>query len=763
MKLTIGLKLSVLTCLIVIFVGTAISLYFTFIARRYLFQTFEMQSRAVAGLLAKSLADSIYLLDLRTVRTHLRTVRENPLIERIHVLDIKGIVLSEGTAEDARRGQSTSDPLDRELLTSKSWISRESGKNLEIAGPIVMIDGTLVGYLHASFSLVGLQETIVSITTTGIVITVTFLAIGIFLTVIAARSFSRPLMAIADVAREIGQGKLDRRTVIKRNDEIGALAYAINQMVDAIEKWKSEAELEAERFRKLNQELEQRVQQRTAQLGEINERLTDEIAQHQKSEEFQRRLFELSPNAIIVVDPEGRIVRMNEQTETFFGYGREELIGNPVEILLPESFRKRHVEQRMRFMAEPSVRPMGTGLDLYGRRKDGTEFQVEISLGPMKQPGQTLIIATIQDITERKKIEQAKLQLADIVESSEDAIIGKTVDGIITSWDRGAERLYGYTAEEITGQSIDILAPTDHRPDEISQLLEKVKTGQGFDHYETVRITKNGRPINVSLTISPIRDIKGRITGASTIARDITERKRMEQERADFTAIIVHDLRAPLSNVITLAGMMESDFFGALNEEQKKCVGRIHKNARNLVDLVGDFLDLSKLEAGKIDLSRSPTDLNALILNAIENYLPLAKNKKIRLSCQVEPELPLIEADPKRLDQVVSNLLSNALKFTTDGGTVQVRVGADDGSGIRVQVVDSGTGIAGAEIADLFQKYRQGASGKISRQKGTGLGLVICKMIVEAHRGRIWVESENGRGTTFTFTLPFATGPQEST
>lgn len=232
MKLTIGLKLSVLTCLIVIFVGTAISLYFTFVARSYLFRTFEMQSRAVAEVLSKSLADPVYLLDLRTVRTHLRTVRENPLIERIHVLDTKGIILSEGTADDAGRGQSTSDPLDKELLTSKSWISTESDKTLELAGPIVMIDGTLVGYLRASFSLVGLQETIASITRTGIVTTVTFLAIGIFLTVMTARSFSRPLMAIADVSRQIGQGNLDRRTLIKRNDEIGELAHAINQMPD---------------------------------------------------------------------------------------------------------------------------------------------------------------------------------------------------------------------------------------------------------------------------------------------------------------------------------------------------------------------------------------------------------------------------------------------------------------------------------------------------------------------------------------------------
>jgi signal transduction histidine kinase len=180
------------------------------------------------------------------------------------------------------------------------------------------------------------------------------------------------------------------------------------------------------------------------------------------------------------------------------------------------------------------------------------------------------------------------------------------------------------------------------------------------------------------------------------------------------------------------------------------------------VNLVNDFLDLSKLEAGHLDLSREATDLKDLLHNAVENYLPAAKAKNISLTCESEPQLPQVHADPRRLDQLLNNLLSNALKFTGKGGTIQVRALPEDGMGIRVQVQDSGVGIARQEVVSLFEKYRQTTSGKMSAHKGTGLGLVICKMIVEAHGGKIWVESEEGKGTTFTFTLPFVESSQQS-
>jgi len=232
------------------------------------------------------------------------------------------------------------------------------------------------------------------------------------------------------------------------------------------------------------------------------------------------------------------------------------------------------------------------------------------------------------------------------------------------------------------------------------------------------------------------------------------ELEEANKAQADFAAMIAHDLRSPLMNVIGAAGMMQDGLFGPVNEEQKKWLAKIEGNSRNLVDLVSNFLDLSKLEAGHIELVKEEIDLKELIRASIENYLILAQEKKISLLERLEAGLPQVKVDPRRLDQVLSNLISNAIKFTGEGGRVEVGAGVEKGVGVRVYVRDSGVGIPKEEIGNLFEKYRQATSGKISKQKGTGLGLVICKVIVDAHGGKIWVESEEGKGSTFTFTLP---------
>jgi len=233
------------------------------------------------------------------------------------------------------------------------------------------------------------------------------------------------------------------------------------------------------------------------------------------------------------------------------------------------------------------------------------------------------------------------------------------------------------------------------------------------------------------------------------------ELEEANKAQADFAAMIAHDLRSPLMNVIGAAGMMQDGLFGPVNEEQKKWLTKIEGNSRNLVDLVSNFLDLSKLEAGHIELVKEEIDLKELIRASIENYLILAQEKKISLLERLEAGLPQVKVDPRRLDQVLSNLISNAIKFTGEGGRVEVGAGVEKGVGVRVYVRDSGVGIPKEEIGNLFEKYRQATSGKISKQKGTGLGLVISKVIVEAHGGKIWVESEEGKGSTFTFTLPY--------
>ena len=224
--------------------------------------------------------------------------------------------------------------------------------------------------------------------------------------------------------------------------------------------------------------------------------------------------------------------------------------------------------------------------------------------------------------------------------------------------------------------------------------------------------------------------------------------------------MIAHDLRSPLTNVIGIAEMMKDDMLGPVNEEQKKWLGKIGDNVRNLVNLVSDFLDLSKLEAGHIELTKKPVYIEELIMNNLESYQLLGQDKKITFTISLDPYLPTIDADPRRLDQVLSNLLSNAVKFTPEGGQIEVGARAEDSRSVNFWVRDTGIGIPKEEIGNLFEKYKQASNTKDGSQNGTGLGLVICKMIVETHGGRIWIDSEEEKGTTVFVSLPVPPDPQ---
>src|SRR5579863_10251245 len=250
--------------------------------------------------------------------------------------------------------------------------------------------------------------------------------------------------------------------------------------------------------------------------------------------------LEFIPDAIVAVDQSGTIIHVNSQTLQMFGYGRDELIGQKIETLVPERHRAQHHGHRQEFAKRPKIRSMGAGLDLRGKRRDGSEFPVEISLSPVQTEQGMLVLSAIRDVTDRKRLEdelrkahrelsertdrelwESRSWLAAIVDSSEDAIVGKDLEGIITSWNLGAEHMYGYTAKEVLGKSIAVLVPAN-LPDEIPAILEKIKRGERIEHYQTVRVAKDGHLLQVSVSISPIRDSAGKVIGASAITRDIT-------------------------------------------------------------------------------------------------------------------------------------------------------------------------------------------------------------------------------------------------
>ncbi len=236
--------------------------------------------------------------------------------------------------------------------------------------------------------------------------------------------------------------------------------------------------------------------------------------------------------------------------------------------------------------------------------------------------------------------------------------------------------------------------------------------------------------------------------------RQAVELEKARQLQADFTAMIAHDLRSPLMSIMGAAEVILEEMFGSVNEEQKKWLSKIMVSGRSLIDLVSDFLDASKLEAGYIDINKAAVDLGALIQDSLENHLVLAQDKGVSLKHRGEPSLPSIQADSRRLEQVLGNLIGNAIKFTKHGGAIEIGAARLNGREVKVWVKDDGVGIAREELGYVFEKYRQCGNHKNIPYKGTGLGLVICKMIVEAHGGRIWAESEEGKGSTFSFSLP---------
>ncbi|MDD5474542.1 MAG: ATP-binding protein [Candidatus Methanoperedens sp.] len=368
--------------------------------------------------------------------------------------------------------------------------------------------------------------------------------------------------------------------------------------------------------------------------------------------------------------------------------------------------------------------------------------------------------------TERKLAEDKLSFLASIVESSTDAIFGTTLDGTVLSWNRGAEKMYGYSSDEMKGSSIEILVPHDRR-NEISQINEKKRRGELIERYETVRLRKDGKRIDVSLTISTIKDDSGRIIGYSTIARDITERKRAEQIRLDnerlaaadkakseFLANMSHELRTPLNASIGFSELLNEGMAGELSEKQKHFVKNILTSNQFLLTLINDILDLSKIEAGKMELSPKKMSVPETIAETLSLIKEKAMKHNVLLKMEFDPELVFIEADKQRFKQILFNLLSNAVKFSKEEGGTLTITAKKEGDIAKISVSDTGIGIKEENIRKLFHKFEQIELGISQKYGGTGLGLAITKQLVELHGGKIQAESKYGEGSTFTFTLP---------
>ncbi|MBI2022653.1 PAS domain S-box protein [Candidatus Daviesbacteria bacterium] len=390
--------------------------------------------------------------------------------------------------------------------------------------------------------------------------------------------------------------------------------------------------------------------------------------------------------------------------------------------------------------------------------KDGRVFWVEAQSRVVKdENGNPLGMRGVTiDISQRKKDERGLEQLAAIVETSDDAILTVDLKGFITSWNPGAENLYGYSARESIGKHISSIIPKE-RIEEFSEIMEIIGIGEGVDHLETVRKRKDGRLTDVSLTISPLRDARGNVIGASTIARNISVSKELERRKDAFIGMASHELKTPITTLKAFTQVLQKRFESSSDDLSKKFLLKMNDQLNRLTDLITDLLDLSKIQSNKLELDKQMFNINDLVKETIEDIQSVESKHKIILENGVDAQ---VKGDKDRISQVMTNLITNAIKYSPQNDKVVVKLEfkskgqSVNPNNIVISVQDFGIGISKTHQKRIFDRFYRAAGVSEKTFPGLGIGLYISSEIVRRHGGNIWVESIKRKGSTFSFSLP---------